>query len=121
MIAAAFLIATGASEPVAGTWEGTSVCQVRPSPCRDEHALYRISKIAPGRYRIDGFKLVGGRELFMGPVDVRFDPRLNRLDGLAGRGGNAAHLSLILRNNHLSGAMTNADGTVYRIIDLTKR
>lgn len=117
VIAAAVLLAAAAVDPIAGTWEGTSVCQVRPSPCQDEHALYRITKIAPNRYRIDGFRVVGSRELFMGPVDATFDAGRQRLDGLAG----VAHLRLALRSGHLSGTMTNADGTVYRIIELTKR
>jgi len=27
-----------------GIWKGTSICQVKPSPCNDEIAVYHISK-----------------------------------------------------------------------------
>jgi hypothetical protein len=44
MIAVAMLLAAAAADPVAGTWEGTSLCQIKPSPCHDEHVVYRFAK-----------------------------------------------------------------------------
>jgi hypothetical protein len=38
---------TGASKIdtlLIGTWKGTSICQVKNSPCHDEVVVYRISK-----------------------------------------------------------------------------
>jgi hypothetical protein len=49
-------------EPI-GTWRGTSTCLVRPSPCNDEHIVYRITRVgAPDSVSIDARKIVNGRE-----------------------------------------------------------
>ena len=118
---AALLLAAAAADPISGTWEGTSLCQVKPSPCHDEHALYRFTKVGAQQYRIDGYKIVAGRELFMGPIDVTFDASSGMLKGnIVGKNGSSL-IQLMLRGTHLNGRMTQADGTVYRLIDLTKR
>jgi hypothetical protein len=121
MMLAALLLAAAVADPIAGTWEGTSLCQVKPSPCHDEHALYRFTKVGAQQYRIDGYKIVAGRELFMGPIDVKYDAALGMLEGkIIGRNG-STRLQLTRRGAHLSGRMTQPDGTVYRLIELTKR
>jgi hypothetical protein len=59
-----------ASAPTAvGTWRGTSLCQVRPSPCSDENIVYRITRVGLGdSLSIDGRKIVNGREEEMGII-----------------------------------------------------
>ena len=119
---AAILLAASAVDPVAGTWEGTSLCQVKPSPCHDEHVIYRIKQTAPQHYRIDAYKLVAGQELFMGAVDVAFDSSTGLLDGAIVSGAKAvARLRLTLRGARLTGWMTLTDGSLYRLIDVAKR
>lgn len=120
MIAAAILLAAAVADPISGTWEGTSLCQVKPSPCRDEHALYRFTKIASGHYRLDGYKVVRGKELFMGPIDVVFDSGRGEIRGTIG-GSRGSQLLLKLKSNHLSGRLTESDGTIYRLIEVTRR
>jgi hypothetical protein len=119
MIAAAILLAAAAPDPISGTWEGTSLCQVKPSPCHDEHVVYEIRLTAAQHYRLDAYKIVAGRKLFMGPVDLTLDPKLHELRGPLGRGARGS-IQLALRSNHLSGMLMLADGTFYRLIEMTK-
>ena len=122
MIIAAFLLAAATGDSISGTWEGSSLCQVKPSPCHDEHVIYRVKPSAPRQYRIDAYKLVAGQEEFMGAIDVTFDPAAGRIDGAVGRTGRPmGQLRLMLRGTRLTGHMTQPDGTIYRLIDVTKR
>ena len=113
MIAAIVLLAAAAADPVSGTWEGTSICQVRPSPCRDERAIYRVTRTTARHYRFDGYRMVGRKELFMGTIDLTFDPALNQLRGPT--------LQFTVKGDHLSGRLMLADGTLYRLIEADKR
>ena len=81
MIAAALLIAAAAADPVAGTWEGTSLCQVKPSPCHDEHVIYRFTKTGTRQYRLEAYKVVNGQEQYMGPIDFSLDASAHLLTG----------------------------------------
>lgn len=122
MILAAVLLAAASPDPIAGTWEGTSLCQVKPSPCHDEHVIYRVTQTAPQHYRIDAYRLGAGQEVFMGAVDVAFDPATGLLDGAIVSGARAiGRLRLNLRSARLTGRMTLTDGTLYRLIDVAKR
>jgi hypothetical protein len=56
-----------------GVWRGTSLCLVRPSPCNDEVAVYRITRTnAGGGLSIDARKIVKGTEEEMGMLDCSF-------------------------------------------------
>ena len=57
--------APSASGPL-GVWRGTSLCQVRPSPCHDEVVVYRITRIAKDSVSLDARKIVNGQEEEMG-------------------------------------------------------
>jgi hypothetical protein len=116
MIGAAILLALASADQVAGTWEGVSLCQVKPSPCQDEQVIYRITALQP-RYRISGYKIVAGSEVFMGLIDVTLDAGGSQLDG-AVTGGGRLHLGV--NGRHLSGTLTLADGTLYRRIAVDK-
>ena len=79
-VAVVSLLARGASaqspsQQAVGVWRGTSVCQVRPSPCNDEVVVYRITQIkAPDSLAIDARKIVRGEEQEMGVLACRFAP-----------------------------------------------
>ena len=62
MIAEFLLLVAAASDPIAGVWTGTSLCQIKPSPCHDEQVVYRIANTGPRRYRIEAYKIVAGKE-----------------------------------------------------------
>ena len=60
-----------ASNPV-GVWRGTSLCRVRPSPCKDEIVVYRITRVnASDSLSLDGRKIVNGQEEEMGVLGCR--------------------------------------------------
>jgi hypothetical protein len=120
MIAAVLMLAALAPDPVSGVWEGASTCQVHPSPCHDEHVIYRISKTASRHYRIDGYRLAAGKEVFMGPIDVTFEPA-SSLHGTVDTSRGPSEVRLTLKADHLSGRMTLADGTLFRLIELGRR
>ena len=52
-----------------GIWKGTSLCQVKNSPCHDEIVVYHISKDSTGRsYEMIANKIVDGKEEYMGTL-----------------------------------------------------
>jgi len=64
----------GAADPV-GVWRGTSLCQVRPSPCNDEVVVYRITRVqASDSISLDARKIVNAREEEMGILACRLAP-----------------------------------------------
>ncbi len=121
MIALLALLAAVPADPFAGTWEGASMCQVRPSPCRDEHVIYRVAATGKGRYRVQAYKLVAGEKQFMGPLDLNRDK--DRLTGSnTDRAGVIHPWIFVLKGDHLSGrALTSAHGQVYRLIEVDRR
>jgi len=59
------------SSPV-GTWRGTSLCLVRPSPCHDENVVYRVTRLtARDSLSLDARKVVNGQEEEMGVLTCR--------------------------------------------------
>lgn len=121
MVAAALLLVAASPEPIIGTWEGTSLCQVKPSPCHDEHVIYRLSLLQPRHYRIDAYKLVLGQKDFMGAINVALNAAGSELDGPVMSGGQVrGQLQLVLKGTHMSGRMIQADGTLYRLIEVTE-
>jgi hypothetical protein len=73
-LAVACLLARGASgqtqaqapNPV-GVWRGTSLCRLRPSACKDESVVYRITRVnASDTLSIDARRIVNGQEEEMG-------------------------------------------------------
>ncbi|HMI47856.1 MAG TPA: hypothetical protein VK481_04230 [Gemmatimonadaceae bacterium] len=61
-----------APSPV-GVWRGTSLCRVRPSPCKDENVVYRITRVnASDTLSLNARKIVNGQEEEMGVLECRF-------------------------------------------------
>ena len=61
-----------------GTWKGTSICQVKNSPCHDETNVYYISKDSVGKtYEVKANKIVNGKEDFMGTIVFTYDQKQN--------------------------------------------
>jgi hypothetical protein len=62
---------TATLNPV-GVWRGTSLCQMRPSPCKDEIIVYRITRVnASDSLSLDARKIVNGQEEEMGVLGCR--------------------------------------------------
>ena len=66
LLVVTLVFAAAAARKPEGIWRGESACVVRPSACRDEDALYRVSAGGtPDRLRVSGGKIVDGREVSM--------------------------------------------------------
>lgn len=115
------MFAAASPDPIVGTWQGSSLCQVKSSPCHDEHVVYRISSGQARHYRIDAYKVVGGHEEYMGAIDVTLDGAGAELDGPVTGGGQVrGRVHFVLNGSRLSGRMILNDGTLFRLIDVTK-
>jgi len=57
-----------------GIWKGTSLCQIKNSPCHDEVVVYHISKDSNGKsYEVIANKIVDGKEDYMGTILFTYD------------------------------------------------
>ena len=102
-----------------GNWTGESICQVRPSACHDEKALYKIAKSPDGSthlVRITACKIVDGREIVMGSSDWNYDPQKGTLqwDGPHGV------WKLVVEGKTMRGTLTLPDKTIFRRLTLRK-
>lgn len=107
------LLLLASADPFVGEWRGTSICQVHPSPCHDEQAVYRIVRQGHG-YQVHFAKLISGRPEEFGVVPGAIDPHHRQLVVIGhGRGGDFTwHLAV--KGDTLTGTLTRPDGTVYR-------
>lgn len=68
------------AQSIIGVWKGTSLCQVKNSPCHDESVVYHISKnSSASSYQVDAGKIIDGKEIDMGTLNFTFDPQLKIL------------------------------------------
>jgi hypothetical protein len=59
-----------------GIWKGTSLCQIKNSPCHDEVVVYHISKDSNGRsYEVIANKIIDGKEDYMGTIPFTYDSK----------------------------------------------
>jgi len=101
-----------------GTWKGTSICQIKPSACHDEIAVYHISKgEKPGTYHIVANKVINGKEEDMAVSDFIFDPADNSLFCYEEK--YKVTIKLIVKGKSMNGTL-ESDNKVYRIIKLEK-
>ena len=109
--------AQGANQ-IAGAWRGNSVCTAAKSACRDEVNVYRFSAIAdrPNHFFCTGAKISDGKEIVMGSGELTYDASKHMLQTVTSNPG----IRLILNRENLDGALSLADGTVYRRIHLKK-
>ena len=67
-----------------GTWNGTSICQIKNSPCHDETVVYHISKNrGVDTFYINGSKIVNGVEEEMGILPFVYNKKTNQLTSTA--------------------------------------
>lgn len=101
-----------------GTWKGTSICQVRPSPCNDEIAVYHITRgTKPNTYHMLMNKLVNGVEEEMGENDYTFNAAGNSLYCYNEK--YKVTIKLTLKGDTMEGSLY-ADKILYRVIKLKK-
>ena len=100
-----------------GVWRGTSTCLVRPSPCNDEIAVYRITRANAGDgLSIDARKIVKGKEEEMGVLDCSFAAPAAQLTCKMHNG--VWHFTI--RGDSLVGELRLPDNTKYREVHTSR-
>lgn len=101
---------------IPGTWKGTSICQVKNSPCHDEVVVYHISK-APGTdsFSVMANKIVNAKEEEMGTIPFKFDRKNNQLISTA-----YGLWTFTVKGNDMEGTLVYK-GELYRIIKVSKQ
>jgi len=101
-----------------GVWRGTSLCQVKNSPCHDENVVYYISKNSTGGfYEVVANKIVNGREDSMGTIKFIYDDRQKvfvSIDSVRN-----ARWEFKVTGNTIKGTLVYK-GDLYRIVDVKK-
>ncbi|HMG70719.1 MAG TPA: hypothetical protein VK544_06360 [Gemmatimonadaceae bacterium] len=105
-----------ASSPV-GVWRGTSLCRVRPSPCKDEIVVYRITRVnASDSLSLDGRRIVNGQEEEMGILGCRVATSGAQLTCTMPNG--AWHFAV--RGDSLVGELRLPDNTKFRDVNAAR-
>jgi hypothetical protein len=111
-------IASAYDSLLIGTWKGTSVCQVKPSSCNDEIAVYHITKgTKPNTYHIAANKVVNEKEEEMGAFDYDFDVTKQILSYRDHQRNTVWNFKVT--HHQMGGTLVYKD-QLYRIIKLTK-
>jgi len=105
--------------PVLGTWKGSSLCTVRPSPCRDEVAFYTITESATTKgvivWKAD--KIVDGQRVEMGVLECSYSaPEHTLTCNMPNKGVWELHVS----GNRMTGTLKLPDGTLYRKVNVKR-
>ncbi|HTK22235.1 MAG TPA: hypothetical protein VL442_22105 [Mucilaginibacter sp.] len=104
---------------IAGTWTGTSICQVKDSPCHDEIAIYHAAKAEGNTYRFQMNKMVNGKEEEMGETVFTYDKNKQTLDGVTTSAKGKGLWHFVVKGNNIHGTLT-VENILYRLIDLHK-
>jgi len=101
-----------------GIWKGTSMCQVKTSPCHDEIVVYHISKNNSGQsYQMQANKIVNGQEQDMGILIFTYDDKQKVFVSV-----NSEHKSrweFKITGNVMKGTLVS-NGDLFRIVDVKK-
>ena len=101
---------------VIGTWKGSSICQIKNSPCHDETVVYHIYKInSADSFNINANKIVNGVEEEMGILPCILNRKTNQL-------GSTAYGTWTFNNivgDKIEGTLY-VRGELYRIIKLKR-
>lgn len=101
-----------------GVWKGTSLCQVKNSPCHDEIVVYHISKDSTGRsYDMIANKIVNGKEEYMGTINFIYNAQQKvfvSVDSVRN-----AKWEFKITGNTMKGTLMYK-GDLYRVVDVKK-
>lgn len=106
------------AQSLTGVWKGTSLCQVKNSPCHDENVVYHISnKGSANSYQVDAGKIIDGKEDHMGIMEFTFDPKLNIF--FLADSVRQSRWEFKVTGKEMHGTLVSK-GNLYRIVDLKK-
>jgi hypothetical protein len=99
-----------------GTWKGSSICQIKDSPCHDETVVYHITK-HPGTdtFNVLMNKIVKDKEEEMGILPCTYNNKTRQLLSTAYSGT----WTFRLDKGKLKGTLFFR-GYLYRVINITK-
>jgi hypothetical protein len=101
-----------------GMWKGTSLCQVKNSPCHDEIVVYHISKDNTGEsYEMIANKIINGKEEYMGTIPFTYNEQQKvyvSIDSVAN-----ARWEFKITGNAMKGTLVYK-GDLYRVVDVKK-
>jgi len=101
-----------------GTWKGTTLCQIKNSPCHDEIVVYHISKDSTGKsYQVIANKIVDGKEEYMGTIPFTYDDKQKvfvSIDSVRN-----ARWEFKITGSVMKGTLL-LRGDLYRIVDVKK-
>ena len=109
------LAAQGDLSDVIGTWEGESICTVRPSACHDEHVIYEIKAGSEKKFTMSADKVVNGERQNMGDLDCSYDGKI--LSCPFAKGVWAFEIS----GTKMKGTLKLMDGTLFRKVEVGKK
>jgi len=102
---------------IIGTWKGTSICQVKNSPCHDEIAIYHVSQLNRDSFEFQMNKMVGGKEEEMGKTGFAFDKEKQTL--ISSDTVRDAIWTFVFKGNKIEGTLYYKR-QLYRVINLVK-
>jgi hypothetical protein len=106
------------AQSLEGIWKGTSLCQVKNSPCHDEIVVYHISKDSTGKsFEVVANKIVDGKEEYMGTISFTYNDTQKvfvSIDSVRN-----TRWEFKLTGNTIKGTLMYKDD-LYRIIDVKK-
>jgi len=109
---------TATSQSFEGVWKGTSLCQVKNSPCHDEIVVYHISKDSSGKsYEMIANKIVNGKEVDMGTLRFTYDDKLKAFVSVDSEHNDRWEFKIT--GNTMKGTLMYK-GDLYRIVDVKK-
>jgi hypothetical protein len=104
---------------IIGTWKGTSICQVKNSPCHDETAVYHAIKSEGNTYHFQMNKMVNNKEEEMGETVFTYDTNNKTLDGVTTSPKGKGLWHFVVKGNTMHGTLT-VENVLYRVIHLHK-
>ena len=106
------------AQSIEGVWKGTSSCQIKSSPCRDEIVVYHISKDSTGKsYEVIANKMVEGKEEHMGTLNFTYDDKQKVFVSVDS--ARNARWDFKLTGNAMKGTLMYK-GDLYRLVDVKK-
>jgi hypothetical protein len=108
-------------DKISGTWKGTSVCQVKDSPCQDEVVVYYFTRSpATGIYTVQMNKVVNNEEEEMAELDFSYNAASKTL--LCKRDDRFRSVwKFEVKGKTMLGSLTINEKTLYRIIQVQKQ
>ncbi len=104
------------SQSFVGTWKGTSLCQVKNSPCHDEVVVYHVTK-ANANYEVVANKIVNNEEQYMGTIIFTFDE--SRKIYVSRDTVRNAEWEFTLSGNEIKGTLVYKN-ELYRLVDVKR-